>query len=168
MPSEKVEYMIAREGVPYDIFIQRGLLNRSGKNFVDYRDCFNWFKSLVTEYEIYPLKIGYDRYSAQQLVQSMDEFGFHMDDVNQGFNLSSVIRETEGLIKNGDFNIGNNDLMKSHLLNVALKSDSEIGKVKAIKIEERAHIDGCAALLDAMTVRQKYYKEIGGQLKNCS
>ena len=168
MPSEKVEYMIAREGVPYDIFIQRGLLNRSGKNFVDYRDCFNWFKSLVTDYEIYPLKIGYDRYSAQQLIQSMDEFGFHMDDVNQGFNLSSVIRETEGLIKNGDFNIGNNDLMKAHLLNVALKSDNEIGKVKAIKIEERAHIDGCAALLDAMTVRQKYYKEIGGQLKNCS
>jgi hypothetical protein len=53
-------------------------------------------------------------------------------------------------------------------LNVALKSDNEIGKVKAIKIDERSHIDGCAALLDAMTVRQKYYKEIGGQLKNCS
>ena len=29
-----------------------------------------------------------------------------------------------------------------------------------------AHIDGGAALLDAMTVRQKYYAEIGEQLRN--
>lgn len=167
LPSEKIEDAIAREGVPYDIFIKRGLLEKSGENFVDYADCYKWFVSLVNDYNIYPLKIGYDRYSALQLTQMMQQYGFHMDDVNQGFNLTSVIRETEGLMKDGAFDIGNNDLLKSHLLNVALKSDNEIGKVKAIKLEERAHIDGCAALLDAMTVRQKYYEEIGKQLTNC-
>jgi hypothetical protein len=35
-----------------------------------------------------------------------------------------------------------------------------------IKMESRQHIDGTAALLDAMTVRQKWYAEIGQQLQN--
>ena len=49
---------------------------------------------------------------------------------------------------------------------MALKIDAESGKRKAIKITQSDHIDGGAALLDAMTVRQKWYGEIGGQLKN--
>ena len=38
--------------------------------------------------------------------------------------------------------------------------------MQAGEAERHAHIDGAAALLDAMTVRQKYYAEIGAQLKN--
>ena len=37
---------------------------------------------------------------------------------------------------------------------------------RLVKISQNAHIDGCAALLDAFTVRQKWYGEIGEQLKN--
>ena len=39
-------------------------------------------------------------------------------------------------------------------------------KLKPVKIGKNDHIDGCAALLDAMTVRQKWHGEIGGQLRN--
>lgn len=141
-------------------------MSLSGENYVDYNDCFNWFKRLVEQFEILPLKIGYDRYSAQYLVEDMKKYGFHMDDVYQGTNLTPVIKETEGLIKDGAFNIGNNNLLKSHLLNVALKHDSENQKVKPIKMTSRSRIDGAAALLDAMTVRQKWYAEIGNQLRN--
>jgi hypothetical protein len=35
-----------------------------------------------------------------------------------------------------------------------------------IKINQTARIDGTAALADAMTVRQKWYSDIGGQLSN--
>ena len=35
-----------------------------------------------------------------------------------------------------------------------------------MKIYKNAHIDGMAAFLDAMCVRQKWYKDIGEQLKN--
>ena len=34
------------------------------------------------------------------------------------------------------------------------------------KLSPNDHIDGTAALLDALTVRQKWYGEIGEQLKN--
>lgn len=168
LPAERLEEATARDGLPYAIYAQRGLLTLSGDNFVDYHDCFNWFRRLVEEYQIYPLKIGYDRYTAQYLVQDMAQYGFHMDDVFQGFNLTPVIRETEGLMRDGTFNIGDNDLLKVHLLDMAVKTEAESGRCKPVKMSANAHIDGGAALLDGMTVRQKYYAEIGEQLKNAS
>ena len=166
LPAEKIDEASQRDGLPYDIYIRRGLLTASGDNFVDYHDCFNWFVRLVEEYQILPLQIGYDRYSAQYLVQDLKTYGFHLDDVFQGENLYSVIQETQGLLEDKKLHIGDNDLLKSHLLNSAIKMSTERGRGKLIKLSPSMHIDGCAALLDAMTVRQKYYAEIGEQLKN--
>ena len=166
LPAEKIDEATLRDGLPYQIYIQRGLLQESGDNFVDYNDCFNWFRSLVEQYKIFPLQVGYDRYSAQYLVQDMTAYGFHMDDVYQGENLYGVIQETEGLLKDKKIHIGDNDLLKVHLLNSAIKVSTERGRGRLIKINPNAHIDGAAALIDAMTVRQKWYGEIGEQLKN--
>ena len=96
----------------------------------------------------------------------MDGYGFHMDDVFQGFNLHPVIQEVEGLLKDGRVHIGDNDLLKIHFFNSALKVSTEKGRSKLVKIRPSAHIDGMAALLDAMTVRQKWYADIGRQLEN--
>ena len=166
LPAEKIDEATQRDGVPYQIYIQRGWLTPSGENFVDYQDCFNWFRRLVEEFQILPLQIGYDRFSAQYLVKDMEAYGFHMDDVYQGENLYGVIQETQGLLEDGRLHIGDNDLMKIHLLNSAIKMSTERGRGKLIKLSPSMHIDGTAALLDAMTVRQKYYAEIGEQLKN--
>ena len=166
LPAEKIDEATQRDGVPYNIYIQRGLLQPSGDNYVDYHDCLDWFKMLVEQYQIYPLQVGYDRYSAQYLVQDMKQYGFHMDDVFQGENLYPVILETQGLLEDGKLHIGDNDLLKMHLLNAAVKVSTERGRGKLVKLNPSLHIDGAAALLDAMTVRQKWYGEIGDQLKN--
>jgi phage terminase large subunit-like protein len=166
LPSEKIDEAEQRDGVPYKIYIQRGLLFPSGDNFVDYNDCYNWFCELVEQYQIFPLQIGYDRYSADYLTQQMKQYGFHMDDVFQGDNLHGVIQETQGLLEDNKIHIGDNDLLKMHLLNSAIKMSVERGRGKLVKLNPTVHIDGCAALLDAMTVRQKWYSEIGEQLKN--
>lgn len=166
MPAEKLEEASARDGVPYAEYVKRGLLVLSGENFVDYHDCMRFFTDLVEQYQIYPLKVGYDRYSAQYLVQDMKAYGFHMDDVYQGTNLTPVIREFEGTLKDGIFRFGDNDLLKMHLLNTALRLDAESQRVKLIKLSPTERIDGTAALMDALTVRQKWYGEIGEQLKN--
>jgi len=166
IPSERVEEATARDGVPYMAYVRRGFLSLSGDNFVDYRDCYQWFADMVGRFKLYPLKVGYDRYSASYLVQDLRAYGFQMDDVYQGENLTPVINEVDGLIRDGAFDFGNNDLLKIHLLNAALKLNSETNRKKLIKVAATQRIDGMAALLDAMTVRQKWYKEIGGQLKN--
>ena len=166
LPAEKIDDAIARDSVPYNIMIQRGLLSPSGDNFVDYHDCYQWFVDLVEKYEILPLQIGYDRYSAQYLISDLKNYGFHCDDVFQGENLFGVIQETQGLLEDKKIHIGDNDLLKIHLLNSAIKMSTERGRGKLIKLSPSLHIDGCAALLDAMTVRQKWFAEIGDQLKN--
>ena len=166
LPSEKIEEAISTDGVPYNIYIQRGLISPSGSNLIDYSDVYDWFKELIERYEIYPLQVGYDRYSAGYLVTAMENYGFHMDDVFQGYNLHPVIQEVEGYLKDGRIHIGDNDLLKIHFFNSALKVSTEKGRSKLVKIKPTAHIDGMAALLDAMTVRQKWYAEIGKQLEN--
>lgn len=168
MPRNKLEQLQASEGVPYDIFVKKGILTLSGENYVDYHDVFNWYVTLLNDYGIRVLQIGYDRYSAQYLIDDLKNYGFHTDDVYQGENLTPVIREFEGIIKDGDFKIASNALLKSHFLNVALKHNMETRKFRPVKIEQRTHIDGFVSVIDAMTVRQKYYNEYGELLKNAA
>ena len=166
LPRNKIEEATQRDNLPYSAYIKRGILTPSGENFIDYNDVFQWCVDLVSKYEIYPQKVGYDKYCATYLVQDLSAFGFQCDDVFQGENLTPVIREVEGLMKDGKIKIGDNDLLKIHFLNSAVKVNAETERMKLIKIEQRAHIDGCASFLDAMTVRQKWYAEIGEALKN--
>lgn len=166
IPAERIDEATERDNVPYQAYIDRGILTPSGDNFIDYHDCFQWFADLVEKYQIYPLMIGYDRYSAQYLIQDLKAYGNQCDDVFQGENLWPVIQEAEGLLKDGRINIGDNDLLKAHLLNCALKMNTQRGRGKIEKINATLHIDGAAALIDALTVRQKWWSQIGEQLQN--
>ena len=120
----------------------------------------------LEDYEILPLQVGYDRYSAQYLIQDMNQYGFHMDDVYQGENLTPVIHECDGLIRDRTLALGDNSLLKAHFLNVGMKQNTETRKIRPVKIDQRCHIDGFVAVMDALTVRQKWYDQIGEQLKN--
>lgn len=166
LPAEKLSDAIAKDGIPYQEMIEKGILTLAGENFVDYHSVFDWLVKAVQEYELLPLVVGYDRYSSQYLIQDLNGFGFKTDDVYQGHNLTPVIYECEGLLKDGKVHIGDNALLKIHLLDSAIESDSRTQKVRLKKLAQRSHIDGTAALLDALCVRQKWYSEFGDRLKN--
>ena len=166
LPGGKLEEAIKRDGIPYDIYLQKGWLALSGDNYIDYHDCYNWLTEMVERYELLPLKVGYDRYSAQYLVQDLNTYGFQTDDVYQGDNLWPVLQEMEGLIKDGKVRIGDNALLKIHLLDAAIKMSAERGRGRLIKLSPTAHIDGAAALADAFTMRAKWHDQIGEQLRN--
>ena len=167
MPENKVEEATARDGLPYDIYRKRGLLTVCGENTVDYHAVHDWFRMLEKDYEILPLKVGYDRYSAAYLVQDMEADGFTMESVSQGSNLTGVLIDMEGMIKDGRLRcIGDNDLMKIHMLDAALKFEDGTNRRRLIKIAPKAHIDGMAALSDAICMRHNYYEELESQLSN--
>lgn len=165
LPSARIEEAILRDQVPYDKYIAQGIMDTSGENFVDYEDVFNWVMDLRLKYDIYPLFIGYDRYSAQYLVKQLSQV-YQCEDVYQGDNLYPIMLELEGLIKDGRINIGDNNLLKMHLLNSAIKISEERGRGRLVKLNPKLHIDGTAALLCAMTMRNKYYLEYEPQFKN--
>ena len=167
MPADSFKKAIETEPeVKYDIHKAKGRIVISGEHYVDYKDVFNWIVGALKEYRLMPLWIGYDRYSAQYLVQELDAAGFHTDDVFQGTNLSPIIDEFEGLLRDGKIHIGDNELLKKHLLDSALKYNEVNDRKRLVKIEKRLHIDGTASILDAFTVRSKYYKSVGKMLQN--
>jgi Phage terminase-like protein, large subunit len=168
MPLARYTQAIEEENIPYNIFKEQGHLIVAGKNQVDYKEVYKWFVDLIKTYEIRPLKIGYDRYSAQYLVQEMKEAGFHMDDVYQGTNLTSILHAFEGDLKDRRYNLGNNNLLKAHLLNVAVDINMNDSRMKPVKMDKRAHIDGAVSIFDALTVKMKFHKEIGPMLQNKS
>ena len=167
MPANKLDEATARDGLPYRIYQQRGLLTVCGENTVDYHEVQNWFNRLEKEHEILPLKVGYDRYSAAYLVQDMEADGYQMESVSQGSNLTGVLSDMEGMIKDGRLRcMSDNDLMKVHMLDAALKFEEGTNRRRLIKMNAKVHIDGMAALSDAICMRHNYYEEYAGQLSN--
>lgn len=166
LPKNKLEEATARDGIPYSKYVEQGYLILSGENVVDYHDVENFYTELVRKYEILPQKSGFDRYSAAFLVQDLEGMGFHMESVSQGSNLTGVIIDVEGMIKDGVLKSAeDNNLMKIHMMDSALKYD-EMDRRRLVKVSSTAHIDGMAALLDAMTMRRNYYTQMEQLLRN--
>lgn len=168
MPQKRYEVAINEDNTPYNIYRDRGFLFISGENQVDYKDVYNWFIELVKVYKIKPLKIGYDRYSANYLVEDLKTAGFHTDGVYQGTNLTPVLHEFEGNLKDGLFDFGDNSMLAAHFLNVAVDINLNDSRMKPVKIEKRMRIDGAMSVFDALTMVSKYHNEIGKKLLNIS
>ncbi|MCQ2437703.1 MAG: terminase large subunit [Clostridia bacterium] len=166
MPQNRLQKAIDEDGVPYDLYRQQDFLQLSGEEHVDYKDCYDWYRAVVEKYKLYPLKTGYDNYSSTYFVDQMKAYGFHLDSVKQGYNLTPVINDAWALIKERRVHIGNNNLLKIHFYNTALKTDTAKNRHMIVKIGTRTRIDGVAAFIDALTVRQKWDPEIGAQLRN--
>ena len=171
LPKNKLEEATKRDGVPYEIYIRKGFLSLSGDEYVDPMDVLAWHMDLVKKYKIYPLMVGYDRWSAQQLVQELEKKSFKTDSVKQGFNLSNVMDKVEALMREGKIrDMDDNDLLKIHLADAAQKMESAAEtahpRKMLVKISSKAHVDGAAALLDAFAMREFKWAELGTRLTN--
>lgn len=93
----------------------------------------------------------------------------NMEMVIQGPNLTGVIVDTEGMIRDGKLQCANqNGLMKVHMIDSALQFDSVSKRRQLVKIknDSATHIDGMAALLDAMCMRRNHYNDLRDMLAN--
>lgn len=166
MPAQKIDELSEREHIRYRKFVDLGFLTVSGEHHVDYHDVCNWFEEMKKKYRIYVCVVGYDIYSAQYLIDEMTSKGYRMDSVRQGTNLTPVIDEFGGLVRDGTIRTGTNGLLQSHMASVALKRTAEDNRVQAVKVDSRKHIDGFVSVIDAYTVRQKWYKEFQYRIEN--
>lgn len=170
LPEEKIQEATARDAIPYRAMIDRGLLSASGEQVIDYHDIFLWFERMRKEYKILPLQLGYDRYSAQYLVDELQQASYHCESVYQGWNLTNIEDTFEGMLKEGRIKcIDDNDLLKIHMMDAAQQIEtgtSAYSRKKLVKLSKNAHVDGVAAILDAMCMRQNHWAEMGKRLMN--
>ena len=106
-----------------------------------------------------------------ETVHELEKKHFKMDSVTQGFNLSSVSDTFEGLLREGKIrDMDDNDLLKIHMADSAMKMESGADRAHPrkmlVKISNKAHVDGVAAILDAMAMRQFKWNELGKRLEN--
>ena len=171
LPNKRLEEATRRDNIPYELFIKKGCLSLSGEEFINSDDVLHWFMDLVKTWKIYPLIIGIDRWSAQDLIHKLEQKSFHVDTVTQGFNLSSVSDTFEGMLREGRIrDMDDNGLLKIHMADAAqqMEGNAETAhpRKKLVKISKNAHVDGVAALLDAMAMRQFKWNELGKRLMN--
>ena len=171
LPKNRLAEATKRDGIPYEIYIRKGFLSLSGEEFINNDDVLAWCMDLVRKYKVFPLMVGYDRWGSMELVQKLNAKSFKTDTVTQGFNLSSVSDTFEGMLREGRIrDMDDNDLLKIHFADAAQQMESNTENAhprkKLVKISKNAHVDGVAALLDAMAMRIFKWAELGTRLTN--
>lgn len=152
IPEELLDKRVREDQVPYDIWKQKGWLRTSPGVRNDHRLILQWFVDEMEQDDIYLYKCGYDRWSAQYLVQSMEErFGEDiMVPVAQGKQtLSGPMKNLAADMTAGRIIYNNNPILKWCMANVAVDVDRNDNIQPCKTSNPRKRIDGFASLLDA-------------------
>ena len=153
IPSERLEFKIKDDKIPYDKWEKRGLVTICEGAKVNYSDVTQWFLKMHNEYDISALWIGYDPWNTQYWVEEMKEQGFEMVEVRQGAKtMSNPMKQLEADLIEKNVNYNNNPVLKWCLCNTAVKRD-ENDNIRPVKGQkQRARIDGTVSLIIAYCV----------------
>lgn len=142
--------------VPWQAWVDRGLIRISGEHLIDYHDVANYVISTFQKYGWCYNKIQYDSYSAGYLVDELATLGFSktgcQEATPQGFKTLSVpMQEMEALLKSKKLVYQNNPVTKWMFSNVELEQDRNGNLMPKKMGEKRANkIDGPATILNAL------------------
>ena len=153
IPSERLEFKIKDDKIPYDKWEKRGLVTICEGAKVNYSDVTQWFLRMNDEYKISTLWIGYDPWNTQYWVEEMKEYGFEMVEVRQGpKTMSNPMKQLEADLIEKNVIYNNNPVLKWCLCNTSVKRD-ENDNIRPIKGQkQRARIDGTVSLIIAYCV----------------
>ena len=162
MPEDLVARRVKEDHIPYDVWIERGLMRTCKGNQISYHDVTEWFLEIQQKYDIYMYKVGYDSWSAAYWVEDMkSEFGEGvLVPVIQGpKTCSGPLKSLAADFEAKKVIYNDNPVDKWCLFNTAVKTDKNdnISLIKTSTSTRR--IDGTAALMDAYVVYQEYMSD---------
>lgn len=162
IPEDLVERRVHEDHVPYDFWIERGLVRTCKGNKISHKDVTAWFVEVQEKYDIYLFKVGYDRWSATYWVEEMaEQFGKDvMVPVAQGKQtLSQPMKNMGADLESNLIVYNDHPVDKWCLFNTAIDVDKN-DNIQPVKTSvPTRRIDGTAALLDAYVVLQDNLSE---------
>lgn len=160
LPKDNFEQRVHDEKIPYDKWLEAGLLRLCEGNSINYSDVTAWFMEMVEEYDVTPAWIYYDPYSAAYWVQEMQSAGFNMVKCFQGVKTLSLPMQQLGAdLAAKKINYNANPLLLWCITNTGVKTDVN-GNIQPIKATSpKYRIDGLASLLDAYVGLLDHYNE---------
>lgn len=160
LPRESFQERVQRDKIPYDKWLDAGLLRLCNGNSISYGDITAWFLEMVNEHGITPAWIYYDSYSAKYWVEEMENAGFRMVRCIQGAKTLSLPMQMMGAdLQAKKINYNNNPILKWCLTNTGIQTDRN-GNIVPIKAQAaKQRIDGTASMLDAYVGLYEHYNE---------
>ena len=165
IPEETVEQRAREDKVPYDRWVERGLITPSPGNRVDYRLVTDWFMRLLTEYGISTYWIGYDSWNSPAWVEDMEtRLGYTKGEnllpvIMGAKTLSAPMKELKADLCSRRVNYNANPVLLWALTNLAVEVDKN-ENIRPVKGQnKRQRIDPAVALIIAYTVLQDHLED---------
>ena len=162
MPEDNVEKRVKEDHIPYDVWIEQGLMRTCKGNQISYHDVTAWFLEVQEQLDVYLYKVGYDSWSAKYWVEEMEQtFGTGiMEQVIQGKKtLSGPMKSLGADLDAKKVIYNNNPIDKWCLFNTAIDIDKN-DNIQPMKTSvPTRRIDGTAALLDAYVIYQQFFND---------
>src|SRR5690625_2829614 len=160
LPRDNFEQRVEIEKIPYDKWYEQGLLRLCNGNTINYSDITAWFIVMLNDYDLTPLWIYYDNYSARYWVDEMEQYGFKMERCQQGAKTLSLPMQHMGAdLQAKKINYNNHPILKWCLTNTGIETDRN-GNIVPIKNQSpKMRIDGTSSMLDAYVGLMDHYEE---------
>jgi len=155
IPEENMRERSVRDRVPYDVWVREGLIEATEGNVIHYAAIKDKIRRLG---EVYNIKeIAYDRWGAVQISQELEDAGFTIVPMGQGFaSMSPPTKELLNVVLTERLHHGGHPVLRWMADNMAVKQDPA-GNIKPDKSKSTDRIDGMVALIMALdrTVRHR-------------
>ncbi|WP_144466144.1 terminase large subunit [Bacillus nitratireducens] len=160
LPRDSFEKRVQMDKIPYDKWLEQGLLRLCNGNSINYGDITAWFVEMLNNYGVTPLWVYYDSYSAKYWVEEMEQHGFKMVRCIQGAKTLSLPMQQMGQdLKAKKINYNNSPILKWCLTNTGVETDRN-GNIVPVKNQAaKMRIDGTASMLDAYVGLFEHYEE---------
>lgn len=162
LPEVTLEERVRQDGVRYDVYRDAKILRVTEGPIIDYDDVADHIcapkghggEDLATRFPLVKqAEVGYDPAFATDIARTLrDDRGMNTIEVLQNYkHISEACQVFEALVKARRVIHGGHRLLRSHVENVAIKSD-DAGRIRPVKPKKATkRIDGVVALLIALS-----------------
>lgn len=148
VPEDTLDLRVKRDHVPYDVWIRQGYLETTEGNVVHYGYIEKFIERLGERFNI--RDIAFDRWGATQMSQDLENMGFTVVPMGQGFaSMSPPTKELMKLTLEKKIAHGGHPVLRWNMDNIFIRTDPA-GNIKADKAKSTEKIDGAIAMIMAL------------------
>ena len=148
MAEDTLEQRVRRDHVPYDVWNRQGYIETTEGNVVHYGYIEKFIEQLGDRFNI--REIAFDRWGAVQMVQNLENMGFTVVPMGQGFaSMSPPTKELMKLTLEKKIAHAGHPVLRWNMDNIFIRTDPA-GNIKADKAKSTEKIDGAIAMIMAL------------------
>lgn len=148
VPEDTLDLRVKRDHVPYDVWNRQGYLETTEGNVVHYGYIEKFIERLGERFNI--RDIAFDRWGATQMSQDLENMGFTVVPMGQGFaSMSPPTKELMKLTLEKKIAHGGHPVLRWNMDNIFIRTDPA-GNIKADKAKSTEKIDGAIAMIMAL------------------